>query len=134
MNAKTDSKNLKTLTDEEFSQEFYKKQKILDRIKLCIECERYRIWKRSKDRKANLPSLALRPILNLADGHQVKKAPRQSGGSGSYECYEMVYKATLYGRVVEIYFKGYFSKAENEDGKLLTINIEVQSVRDNKIR
>ena len=126
--------NAQTLADEEFSQELYKKQKILDRLKFCIESERYKIWRRSKDGKTNLPSLALKPILGLPDEHTVQKARRQSGGNGSYECYEMVYNAVLYGKEMEIYFKGYFNKKETDNGKLLTVSLEVQSVRDNKIK
>ena len=125
---------MNTMTDEEFSKEFYKKPKVLDRIKFCITHERYHIWTRSKDGKANLPGPTLIPILDLPDDHKVTKKPRISGGDGSYDCYEMVYSATLYGREIEVYFKGYFEKTDNDCGGLVTIGIEVQSVRDNRIR
>lgn len=110
---------------DDFQTRFYAAATQLEKVKLCIREERYKIVVRRD--KPNLFRVEyLKAILDLPSDHPHKvKSPRLSGEAGSNFVIDFDYQADVAGTEVNIYFKGYF-------GTEGTLKLVVQSLRTKK--
>ena len=107
---------------DDFQAKFHAAATQIEKVKLCIREDRYSILTRRDKHNLNGAEY-LRPILDLPSNHPHKIKPRESGGAGRSFVIDFEYKATVMGREMTIYFKGFFGT----DGEL---RLKIQSLRN----
>lgn len=100
------------MTDKDFKKSFNLCVTLLEKIKLCIQENRWthRLGGKGAENNIMRPDIDLQAILELPHNHPVNEKQRSVGDSGSPTLLMMHYKHTKFGKgiVRPIYLEGYF--------------------------